>query len=106
MKKIVFAIPFMLLVLLSGCSTVVEVQAIKLDIYSITLSPEDVTPITATVYPANATYDQVVWSSTNKDVVIAAGGWIKAINPGVAIIQASAGGVKSDPCVVLVERVP
>ena len=75
----------------------VQVESNKIDITGITLSPEtadvnegDNLQLTATVQPADATNQQINWSSDNNAVAtVDANGLVSAISPGTATITAT-----------------
>jgi len=90
---------------ISACTTVVEVEEVVLDRYSITLHPGDKSNLVASVYPKDATYDHITWSSDNSSVVTVQDGLLTALQPGTAQIKAFANGIYSQPCNVTVERI-
>ena len=97
---------FILIVLatiVSGCKFLPEVSEVRLSESSMTLHVNQTRTITATVAPAAAEYDEISWSSNDPKTASVANGKITANRIGTAEITASAGGVVSKPCVVVVE---
>ena len=105
MKQYLSLITLLATLALSACTTVVEVEEVVLDRYSITLHPGDKSNLVASVYPKDATYDHITWSSDNSSVVTVQDGLLTALQPGTAQIKAFANGIYSQPCNVIVERI-
>ncbi|MBR1574879.1 MAG: Ig-like domain-containing protein [Bacteroidales bacterium] len=103
MKKIITLIS--IVVFAHACTFVTEVSDVKLDKQSLKMTPGQVETITATVSPADATYDRIVWSSNDNSVVSVSDGTITAHQAGSAAITAMANGVASSPCSVVVEAI-
>lgn len=82
-------------------------SSIKLDKRNITMITGRTTTLKATVYPSNATYKTVKWSSSNPEVVaVEYDGRLTALKPGNATIEAKSkdsGGAKKAYCVVIVK---
>ena len=91
---------------ISACTTVIEVEEVRLDNYSISLTPGQTGEINATVFPEGATYERFTWNSSNSSVVSVSDGTITALQPGESSITASANGVSSKPCKVVVKAIP
>lgn len=91
---------------ISACTTVIEVEEVRLDYYSILLTPGQTGEINATVFPEGATYERFMWNSSNSSVASVSNGTITALQPGEASITASANGVSSKPCNVVVKAIP
>lgn len=89
--------------ILSGCKFLPEVSEVRLSESSITLHVNQTRTITATVEPAAAEYDEITWSSSDPKTASVSNGKITANKIGTAEITASAGGVVSKPCVIVVE---
>ena len=71
--------------------TVTKVTSITLSKSSLSLVPTEVADLTASVLPANATYRNVTWSSTNTNVAIVdSKGQVTAVGTGVCYIRATA----------------
>ena len=65
----------------------INATGVVLDITDMLMSVGDSIPISATVYPLNATNKDIIWSSSNRNVVaVNAGGVITARSAGTAII--------------------
>ncbi len=105
MKQLLSFIILSATLALSACTTVVEVEEVVLDRYSITLHPGDKSNLVASVYPKDATYDYITWSSENSSVVTVQDGLLTALQPGSAQIKAFANGIYSQPCNVTVEKI-
>ena len=86
---------------------VVKVTAVKLNATSKVLNRGRVTILRATVYPSNANYKAVSWSSTNKKVaVVTQSGLVTAKYKGFAYIRATAkdGSKKFAQCRITVKQ--
>lgn len=81
----------------------VPVSGITLDKTEIILKQGDSETLVATVAPANAEYDSVVWSSSDSSVATVGNGVVSAIGVGEAVITVEAGG-KTASCVVKVRE--
>ncbi len=93
-----------------GVSAVCDVTVEKIAVTSVKLSrstaavyPQKTFTLTAAVTPDNATYPEVVWSSSNTAVATVADGKVTALKPGTAKITAEADGVKA-VCNLTVKR--
>ena len=70
-------------------SSYVPVQGISLDVGHCEVPVGTVGKLNATVYPSNATYKGVMWSSNNSNVVrVDDNGSVRAVGPGSAVIVA------------------
>ena len=91
----------------AGCSVKVnpvDVSLIELSQTSVTLLVGESVELTATVYPENATYQTVTWSSSDTDVVIVDDGKVTALSPGFATVTARSGNAEAE-CSVTVNPV-
>ena len=84
----------------------VDVTGITLSQNSLSLTVGESATLTATVTPANATTQDVTWTSSNPDVAnVDQNGLVKALREGSATIIASVGG-QSAACTVSVKEPP
>ena len=75
-------------------------SSLALDKYQLSMIINQEAQITASVLPANATYE-LVWSSSNQQVATVNNGLVKAVGAGLADINVSVKGTNlSDKCVV------
>jgi len=80
----------------------VPVESISLDHTSITLIAGSSQALKATVLPANATYTEIIWTSSNEGVAkVDKSGVVTAVDAGEATISAKAGD-KTATCAVTV----
>ena len=105
MKQYLSLITLLATLALSACTTVVEVEEVVLDRYSITLHPGDKSNLVASVYPKDATYDNITWYSDNSSVVTVQDGLLTALQPGTAHVKAMANGISSEICYVVVNPI-
>ena len=108
MKKLVFAVACILLLLVS-CGPKEEdqkkVTAVEVEPSAITLTVGENTSMKVKVTPADAEYLSVEWSSSNESVAqINRAGTLKAIAPGRATVTATIDGVKGTCSVTVVEN--
>lgn len=84
----------------------VAVESVTLDKTSMTLVGQEMRALSATVLPADATYKNVVWSSSDESVArVSAQGSVMAVGKGSATITVrSADGKKFATCVVEVRN--
>ncbi|MBO5955307.1 MAG: Ig-like domain-containing protein, partial [Clostridia bacterium] len=88
---------------------VVTVKAIKatavvIDVNNVAMKVLDDVALTAMIYPANATYQTITWTSSDPTVVTVDNeGNLKALKPGTAKITAKNAEGKSSACSVTVE---
>ncbi len=84
---------------------IVNVKAVSLDKKEITLTAGDTSTLAATVFPKNATYQTVSWSSGNNSVAtVDQNGIVTAVSPGTtSIIVKTMEGEYSDSCSVTVK---
>ena len=83
-------------------ATIIPVSEIDLNVAELEIEVDDITILTATVSPDNATDKTVTWTSSNESVAkVSANGLVSAIAEGTAIITATA-GEESDVCEVTV----
>ena len=83
----------------------VEVTSIALNATSQVLNVDDYFALTATVEPADADYEKIIWSSSDETIAtVDETGIIHAVAEGNAIITAQAGNMKAT-CDILVQDV-
>ncbi len=70
---------------------VVDVTGVTLDKSVMTLTVGQTDTLMATVSPENATYPEVTWTSSNKNVATVKNGVVTAVSAGDAVITATAG---------------
>lgn len=89
MKNSLFAISFLLLILIS-CNkeeiTAIKVTDVSLSKMSINLTPGETESLIATVLPTNATNQNLTWSSDQPSIASVVDGKVTAISVGIAII--------------------
>ncbi len=83
---------------------IVPVTGITLDRTSATMDVGDVLTLKATVAPADATENEVTWSTSDPSVATVDGGKVTAVSKGTATITASCGGFTAE-CTVTVKEV-
>lgn len=93
------------------CTVTVErikVTGISLNRDNITIAPEDVTVLTATIAPANATNPKYHWSSSNEAVAVVDGGRVYGVTEGDAVITVTAedGGFTAQCAVTVKSKQP
>ena len=82
---------------------VFSVVNVTLDKTSVTLTEGDVTTLTATVSPSNATNKNVIWSSSDNTVATVSNGKVTAVKAGTATITVKTeDGNKTATCTVTV----
>lgn len=73
------------------CNVVVkaiDVTSIKLNVHELTLSIGEGVQLDATINPSNATYQSVVWESTNQNIaVVSSDGFVEGIRAGETTIK-------------------
>jgi len=85
-------------------SSVVSVTDVKLNEKTLTLKIGETNTLTATVTPSNATYNTVIWNSSDSSIATVNNGKVTAISGGTATITASAvEGTHSGTCTVTVK---
>ena len=67
---------------------IVEETGVTVSPATVTVKQAETASVTATVAPANATYKNVTWSSSDESVATVSGGTIKGISVGTATITA------------------
>lgn len=80
----------------------VGVTSISLDKESLSLKVNETAVLTAALNPVNATYQDVTWSSDNKNVAIVENGVVKAVGAGTATITVKNVGGLTSVCTVTV----
>ena len=84
-------------------SKVYPVTGVSLDRTSVELAEGDVTTLNATIYPANATDQNLSWSSTDPSVASVWDGIVTANSPGTAVITVTTeDGGKTATCEITV----
>jgi hypothetical protein len=89
MKNCLMSLGVIITVLLTGCEEKNEdlsVKGISLDETSVTLKPNQTKQLAYSIFPENATNQEVVWSSSDETVATVSSGEVKALKPGNAII--------------------
>ncbi|MBN2280773.1 MAG: Ig-like domain-containing protein [Candidatus Marinimicrobia bacterium] len=82
----------------------VNVNGISLDITQHTLNINETVQLTATIYPENATDQEIAWSTSDATIVtVSATGLVTGVSAGTAVITATTndGGITAD-CVITV----
>ena len=88
---------------ITGGSSSVPVASVSLDKTSLSLNTGDSSTLTATVYPTNATNQNVSWSSSNTSVATVNNGTVTAVAAGTATITVTTeDGNKTASCSVTV----
>lgn len=107
-RLFVFVIIFFSLTFFTSCNPninqSIDVQDISLSKTDISLNVGETTTIYATIYPYNATYQEVSWNSSNTGVATVEDGYIKAISAGETIITVRAGSVLEICRVIVTEE--
>lgn len=87
----------------NGKIQTIAATGIELDAMTLNLKEGETSTLTATVTPANATNQTVVWTSSDEDVATVAGGKVTAVGEGDAEITATVYGTEiSASCTVYV----
>ena len=94
----------LVMLVLSACSKEIDVLAVLLSESEVTLKVGETVTLQASVEPAIADYDLIIWSSSDPSVATVNDGVIQVHKVGTANIVASAGGVVSRVCIVTVEE--
>ena len=82
---------------------VIEVEELILDSNNFSLTVGEIKKINAIVSPSNASNKEIIWNSSNQNIVIVNNGEIVAIEEGTAVITATTSdGKKSSSCNVSV----
>ncbi|MDR1315794.1 MAG: Ig-like domain-containing protein [Spirochaetales bacterium] len=88
-------------------STAVAVSGVSLNKTTLSLAVGGSETLTATVSPANATNQNVSWSSNTPGVATVSGGTVNAVSAGTAVITVTtAEGAKTATCAVTVTFAP
>lgn len=95
---------FMAICLLSVSVPTIAVESVELNQYDlqIVLGNTDFSTLIATVYPDNASYDKIIWTSSDETVVTVENGVLTPISVGTSSVAASVNGVESAPCSITV----
>ena len=82
---------------------VIQVESVTLSEseLSLVMGASEYPTLTAIVLPSDATYE-LIWASSNENVVTVENGVLNVLSEGEALITASAGDVVSEPCIVTV----
>ncbi len=88
-------------------ANIIPVTGISLNRTEVELTEGDITVLTATITPENATNKKIIWSSSDTSVAKVDNGKVTATNPGTAIITATSedGGHKAECKVTVKEKV-
>ena len=83
---------------------VVNVDSVELNLseINIVLGNTDFPNLEATVSPSDATYSEIIWTSSDETVVTVDNGVLTPITEGTANIIATVNGIESQPCVVTI----
>lgn len=87
--------------------TTVYITNMKINFSSVSLEIEETKQLTVTILPANSTYKEVIWSSSNEQIVtVNSEGLLTAINAGSATITCAStdGSNKTATCKVTVKE--
>ena len=82
----------------------IAVTGVSLNKTSVTITEGETETLTATVAPADATNQNVKWTSSDTSVVTVSGGKLTAVKPGTATITVTADGDKTATCAVTVKE--
>lgn len=83
----------------------VEVESITLDAESIDLAPGETYQLTATIAPSDATETSLIWTSSDESVAsVSESGLVYANNDGTAVITVSSSNGVAATCRVVVEK--
>lgn len=74
----------------------ISVSSVSLDKTSASLLVGETLQLTATVYPGNASNQEVTWGSSDTGIVTVENGLVAALNAGEATITATAGGCSAE----------
>ena len=86
-------------------TVIAKVTSVSLDKTNIELTEGDVTTLTATIKPDNATNKNVTWSSSNSSIASVSNGKVTALAPGSATITVTTeDGNKTATCLVTVKE--
>ena len=85
---------------------VIKVKRVKLSAKTLALTVGAEARLTAKVLPKNATNQKIRWSTSNPRVASVAGGTVKAVGAGTAIITAKSHNNRKAACVVTVKEAP
>ncbi len=102
-KRILFILSILFI---PSCQWLPEVGKVSLSESSVALKVGGSRTLTATVEPAAAEYEGIIWHTSDPSVVLVSNGRIVAEKVGSATITASAAGVTSSPCQVTVSKTP
>ncbi|MCQ2170576.1 MAG: Ig-like domain-containing protein [Bacteroidales bacterium] len=107
MKRVFYALMFLLVMSLAGCQKepeTIKVSAVVLNSTSLSLIEGETATLSATVTPSNAENKTVHWSTSNSDVATVNNGTVTAVRSGVATITVTSDdGGKTATCQVEVK---
>lgn len=83
---------------------IIPVAEVYLNFTEVRCNVGDSFELIATVLPENATNKEVVWSTTNSEVVSVSGGVVEVIGVGSAIVKVESNGGLYAECVISVEE--
>ena len=83
-------------------SSIVDVTSISLNKTALTLTKGNTATLIATISPSNATNKNIIWSSSNQNIVEVYNGKITAKNKGTATITATSSNGKKATCTITV----
>ena len=106
MKRLPYFVVILVIITFDGCQWLPEVGSVRLSESSVNLKVGGSRQLSATVEPAAAEYETILWTSSDPSVVSVTNGTISARKIGSAQITASAAGVTSSPCQVTVSKTP
>ena len=94
-----------LIIGLCGCEKEIPVASVKLNQQNLNLVKGEEFQLTATVNPEDATYEKVLWTSSDETIAtVDQSGKVKAIEKGSCLIHAKAGDI-SEACEVIVSGI-
>ena len=76
---------------LESSSDQVPVQSVGLYVSTLKMKPGDKAELTARIFPENATNKEVIWTTSDTEVVTIVDGKVTAIAPGEATITVTSG---------------
>jgi uncharacterized protein YjdB len=74
----------------------IPVQSVGLYVSTLNMKPGDKAELTARIFPENATNKEVIWTTSDTDVVTIVDGKVTAIAPGNATITVASGGCTAE----------
>lgn len=95
----------MTLVILMLAACIKEPVSVTVSPSSLSLTEGESAPLAAKVLPEDASYDGIIWTSSNKNVATVSNGLVKAVAPGTATITATAENVSGTATVTVKAKV-